>query len=237
MTNSVTIFVPTFNEARNIGAAIKSITTAIKSVTDDYEIIIVNDGSTDQTQSICQKLAAKNKHIKLLHHSQNLGIGASFQEVVAKASKKYITVFPGDNDMASASLRRVCEKMTAADLVLAYPTNQRHRSLVRRFLSTSFTRLMNLLFDLQLKYYNGPFIHKRALIQEMHFHSAGFLIYAELKLRLIRQGRSFIEIPFEHTGRRHGTSKAVSLHNMFDTARTILALLHDKTIMQKRNSI
>lgn len=230
MTRSISVFVPAYNEENNIKDAIKSVVKAITPVTTDYEIIIVNDGSTDQTLNNIEKVAYKNKHIKIINQVGNQGLGTSFQKAIALATKNYITVFPGDNDMSGDSLREVCQRMDAADIVIGYPTNQHHRPYIRRLLSHSFTILMNVIFQLNLRYYNGPFIHKLALVKNLHLVSSGFLIYAELKIKLIRMGCSFIEIPFGHVGRKYGKSKAVSFFTLLDTVNTIIKLINEKAV-------
>jgi len=229
MKKSVSIIVSAYNEEDNIKNAVKSVLKATATIVADFEIIIVNDGSTDKTLQISKKLQT-DKHIRLINHPKNQGVGKSFQDGVVKATKKYIAVFPGDNDMSSNSLRDLFKKIDAADLIISYPKDQFHRSYIRRMLSNSFTRLMNVVFRSRLKYYNGPFIVKTALIRNLELRSEGFLIFAEFKLKLIQAGYSFIEIPFEHVGRKHGESKAVSLHNLVDTIKIIMQLYIDKIL-------
>lgn len=226
MKKSVSIIVSAYNEEKDIKDAVSSILKALAGMITDYEIIIVDDGSTDQTLSVIKKEIKENNHISLIHHTINKGVGVSFRDGLVKARKKYVTVFPGDNDMSSKSLKDLFQKIDSADLIISYPTNQR-RPFIRKLLSSSFTKVLNLLFKLNVKYYNGPFIVKLSLLKNLKLKSTGFLIFAELKLRLIRKGFSFIEIPFEHVGRKHGQSKALSFSNLVDTLKTIIWLVAD----------
>ncbi len=227
MKKSVSVIVSAYNEQDNIKDAIKSVLKAVNSVKAEYEIIVVDDGSTDGTLAIVEDEVKKNTRIRFIHHSQNLGVGKCFSDGVLRAHKNYVTVFPGDNDMSSDSLIELFKLMDSAELIIAYPPNQKHRSLERRFLSLCFTKLMNLIFRQKLKYYNGPFIARTALIKKLKLRSQGFLIFAEFKLKLIHQGYPYKEIPFEHVGRKHGRSKAVSIYNLFDTLKTVINLRHD----------
>ncbi len=229
MTKSVSVIVTAYNEEDNIKNSIKSTFNALHALVTDYEIIVIDDGSTDQTFRFIKDEIAKNTHIRVIRHLTNKGVGISFRDALAVTTKNYVTVFPGDNDMSSESLRELIKRATTADLVIAFPTSQ-HRSLKRKILSYSFTNLLNLFFKLKIKYYNGPFIVKRGLLNKLNLISTGFLIFAEFKLKLIRRGYSYVEIPFVHVGRKHGRSKAVSLSNLIDMAQTTLMLLFDKNL-------
>jgi len=231
MKKSASIIVTAFNEEDNISGAIKSILKAVKGIITDYEILIVNDGSTDQTQNVIEGEIKKNHRIRLINNPVNQGVGTSFRNALMKAHKNYVTVFPGDNDMSSKSLKELCQKMDTADLVIAYPVSQ-HRSSVRKILSLTFTKFLNILFRQKIKYYNGPFIAKLALLKNLPLKSTGFLVFAEFKLKLISQGYSCVEVPFVHVGRKHGNSKAVSISNLIDVAKTTLFLVIDKTTNQ-----
>jgi len=86
---------------------------------------------------------------------------------------------------------------------------------------------MNLIFGLRLRYFNGLFICKKELFKNVKLISKGFAIYAEAKVKLIRNGCSYFEIPFVHTGRVCGQSKAVNLKSVLYTIETIILLVRD----------
>ena len=87
--------------------------------------------------------------------------------------------------------------------------------------------MMNFIFRLGLRYYNGSFICKTSLLRSVPLYCRGMAIYSEAKVRLIKSGSSFIEVPFEHIGRKYGVSKAVSLNSVIDTLATVLVLVKD----------
>ncbi len=227
MKPSLTIFISAYNEEKNISSAVKSVQHAFEELILDYEIIIVNDGSTDKTASVIDKIIRSNNNIRFINREKNLGLGLSFLEAVKKAEKNFITAFPGDNDMSGNSLKDLAKNMLQADLVTAYMENPKHRMLFRRVISGLYVSVMNLLFELKLKYYNGPFICKTSLIKNMPIISSGHTVYAEIKVRLIKNGASFMEIPFEHIGRIHDRSKAVSWRNINSTIKMIFLLYRE----------
>lgn len=229
MNKSVAIIVSAYNEEKNIENAVRSVLSAIKGIISDFEIVIVNDGSTDGTHAVAEKLL-KNTNIRLINHSHNQGVGKSFQDGISTTKKEYVTVFPGDNDMSADSLRELFQKIGMAELIIGYPKDQLHRPIIRKILSRSFTAIVNTIFNLRIRYYNGPFIVRTRLLKDIAFRSNGFFVFAELKLKLIKHGYSVTEIPFEHVGRKHGESKAVSLPNILDMVQMVVLLFIDRLL-------
>ena len=82
-------------------------------------------------------------------------------------------------------------------------------------MSNLYISTMNIIFRLKIKYYNGPFICKTSLLKKLTLTSCGMDIFSELKVRLLKKGASFKEVEVEHTGRKHGVSKAYTLKNIY----------------------
>lgn len=226
----ITVVIPAFNEEKNIELAIPNVINAVKNLTKNYEIIVVDDGSTDNTGKTVDKLARKNQKIKIINHPRNLGLGFAVKSALKAATKTHITFFPGDNDMSSGSITELIKVCDRADFVTSYFTHIRQRSFARKVLSRAFVLLMNTLFNTNLKYYNGPLICKTDLLKRVRLTSSGFTVFAEVKVRLIKAGHSYHEIPFYHTGRRYGKSKALSVRSLIQTIQTIIVLYKEVVI-------
>ena len=224
MKKTVSVIIPVYNEEKNIKDAAKGALWAVKEA-DDYELIIVDDGSTDATGGITDTLKRKNPKIKVLHHKRNLGFGPTIKDGLKAASKEYVVGFPGDYDTSEESLKELIKRAGDKDVIMTYNANSGSRTWARRLFSKTFVTLMNLLFGLKLKYFNGSFICRTTLLKNLPLKSEGFAIYAEAKVRLLRKGASYEEIPFKHLGRKYGNSKAVSIRSILQTLRTIYSLL------------
>jgi glycosyltransferase involved in cell wall biosynthesis len=227
MKDSVSIIIPAYNEELDIATAIK---TAIKFTTAaiaDYEIVVINDGSTDGTAEEISKLAAKNKRIKVVTHKTNLGFGQTIRDAVNTAGKTYITGLPADVDYDPRALTAMIRSRKKADIVSTYVTNLKTRALHRQILSVGFVKLMNFLFGLHLRYYNGYFISRVDLLKKITLKSDGYTILAEAKIRLIKKGYKFTEIPFQTRPRQHGVSKALGWKNIIQTLHIIPVLVKD----------
>ncbi len=236
MSTSFSIIIPAYREEGNIEAAIDNVVAVAKSMTTDYEIIVVDDGSPDKTGEFAQFKAEVNAHIRVVSNATNQGFGFSFARGVKMATKDFVTVFPGDNDMAAQSLKDLMEAHGSADLVISYVRKNNKRSMFRHVVSWCFVLLMNLLFGLRLKYYNGAFICRRQLLQGIPIKSTGLAALAECIIRLLKQGVTWRAIYFEHAGRRHEKSKAFSLKSINAIVATILMLLKDMYWPQGKKS-
>src|SRR5476651_1098475 len=148
MSNGVTIVIPAFREEGNIEAAIDNALRVAQKVVQDYEIIIVDDGSLDKTGDFARLKAQIHPNIRVAVNTLNEGFGYSFARGVKMASKEFITVFPGDNDMSAHSLKDLLEARGSADLVISYMQKTNKRSFFRRFVSKTFVIFMNLIFGL-----------------------------------------------------------------------------------------
>lgn len=227
MKNSVTIVIPAFREEDNIEAAIDNAVSVAQGVTQDYEIIVVDDGSPDKTGDFARLKAQVNPHIRVAVNASNEGFGFSFARGVKMAGKEFITVFPGDNDMSADSLKDLLQARGSADLVVSYMQKTDKRSIFRRVVSRTFVIIMNLLFGLNLKYYNGAFICRTALLKEIPIKSTGLAALAECIVRLLKRGIGWRAIYFEHIGRRHEKSKAFNLKSINAVSKTIWILWRD----------
>lgn len=234
MKNSVTVIIPAFKEEGNIEAAIDSAVTALKGVTRDYEIIVVDDGSPDKTGDFARLKAQVDPNIRVITNAVNQGFGYSFARGVKMAGKEFTTIFPGDNDMSASSLKDLLEARESAELVISYRRNDDKRSLFRVFVSKTFVMMMNAIFSLKLKYYNGSFICRTILLKSIPIKSSGLAALAECVVRFLKQGVKWRAIYFEHAGRRHEKSKAFNLKSVRSVIKTVWVLWWDIYISGQR---
>ena len=227
MAKDITVIIPALNEEKNIEVAIDSAIAAINGCVDDYEIIVINDGSRDRTGPLAEAKAQSNPKIKVYHNDGNKGYGYTFTRGIKSATKSYISAYPGDNDISGSSFRDLMEEIGKEDLVITYMADMKNRTFLRRLLSRSFVALMNGLFGLKLRYYNGLFIFKRSIVQSMPVKSNSFAIIAEYIVRMIKSGCSYREICFVHTGRKAGKSTALRPRNVIKVIKTIGILVKD----------
>ena len=116
LQRSMTVLVPAFNEAANLVPTIERLIDALTITIEDFEIIIVNDGSTDDTREVAERLASKYPIVRVINNEQNMGLGYSYKRGYREANKEFFVYIPGDNTWPYRSFR---EQLHAPDLGIA----------------------------------------------------------------------------------------------------------------------
>jgi glycosyltransferase involved in cell wall biosynthesis len=231
---TVSIVVLALNEARTLPKVIETIRQAVVRFT-NYEIIIIDDGSRDDTGRIADDIAAIDRRVTSVHNERNMGCGYAFRRGVETAQFKYTWLIPGDGEIDLTAMDTIAGHIGEADMVIPYVTNFKSRPLDRRIVSWGYTTLINILFLKNIRYYNGPGVFPTGYIRTMpEVHSRGFAFMAPIILRLIRRGRSYIEVGIKLQPRLYGKPNISSLQNIFSVLKMLLQLLPDIYFREKR---
>jgi glycosyltransferase involved in cell wall biosynthesis len=225
MNRTISIIVPAFNEEGNLKATIDEVVDIVSKRFSDYEILIFNDFSTDRTGEIADALAANNPHVRVMHNERNMGFGYNYTKGVELVRMQYAMMIPGDNEITYESIVNICDAAGSADIIVPYTVNMEVRPFSRRIISRTFTRLMNLITGLNLKYYNGPCLHKSKIIKSVPMTTWGYAYMAAILARLIKSGRTYKEIGMYIKERGYGGSKAFRLKNILRVSKTLIELL------------
>jgi glycosyltransferase involved in cell wall biosynthesis len=208
---SLSVFFPCYNEQDNIEKIVKSALDVLLSLKIDYEIIIVDDGSKDKTGQIADSLAAKDKHIKVIHHQTNRGYGAALQSGFKAASKEYVFYTDGDGQFDIKELPPLFKYMTVYDIVSCYRI-KRQDSLIRKINAFCWTTLVCLLFKMKIKDIDGAFkLYKRRIFSDIKLQSTGALINTEIFARARRKGYKIFQLGVHHYPRTAGKQTGAKL--------------------------
>lgn len=221
---SITIIIPAYNEERNLGNAITTINDTVKRFVTDYELIVIDDGSKDRTGIIAEEFAKKTPKVRVVHFKKNRGLGATYKEGIRLATKEYLTMLPGDGGVPGESLVRVLERLGDADVILSYTVNPEVRPLIRRIVSTLFTKTLNILFGLNLKYYNGTLLYKLSLVRQVKITTDSFAFHPEILVQLLGKKNSYIQVPIMVQEREGTTTNIFRIKNMVGVCATIVRL-------------
>ena len=224
-TKTISIIMPALNEEDNIEGALDSVVTVTERLFDDYEIIVVNDGSTDQTLDIVHESIRRNKKIRVLSHSSPRGFGASFDTGRGRAGMPYCVMVQGDNPFTCETLSEFFSHVGKADVICGYWKNPGERTKTRQLISTLYTKFLNALLRLDLKYYNGLQVHLTDWVKHVPIKSSGFGFQAEILVAAINDGKSYLQVPTAYVERPEGgVTKIFKLKNMLSVLRTISRL-------------
>ena len=230
MKPTISIVVPALNEEKNLQGSLDAVTHAASAGAGDYEVIVVNDGSTDRTAAIARENAGRNPRLRLVEHPSPRGFGAAYDTGRREARMEYCVMVHGDDAFSAEILERLFSFAGKADVVCGYIENPESRSLVRRGVSQFYTRVLNFLFRLNLRYYNGLQIHRTGWVRGVELRSRGFSFQAELLIRALRGGKSVVEVPTRHRERPGGgKTKIFKLRNLMSVVATVAALWSERT--------
>ena len=216
--------IPCFNEEENVGATVGSVREAM-GAQDDYEIILVNDASTDRTLEQMQALAAADPRIRVLDNSTNLGFGGSYKRGARAATATYVMMLPGDDGFPGYSIAEILGHAGDADIIIPIVTNRGARHWFRAFASKGCTTLLNWAFWLNVGYYNGAVLQRNELLRTIEITTNSFAYQAEALVKLIARGATYKHCYVSIQERAAGRSSALSLKNQIAVWRTILHLL------------
>jgi dolichol-phosphate mannosyltransferase len=225
VTRSLTVVIPAFNEAGNIVGTLDNVTAALAGLPIDPEILVVDDGSADETGALVTAYAARHPAVRLLRNGQNLGFGATYRRGIAAAGGEFVVMVHGDNAWGAGTLRKLFARVGDADIVIGYTRDTWHsRPLTRTVLSKAFTAVVNAINGRHLRYYNGLQIHRAPILKSLRIESHSYGFQAEVLVKALRLTRTFVEVPMDLIEREHGESKAFRLKNAVDVVRTLKRL-------------
>lgn len=220
----ISVFFPCYNEEENVERTTRAALAACARLFDDYEVIIVNDGSRDRTGQIADQLAATLPHVRAVHNNPNRGYGGALRRGFEESSKSYVFYTDGDGQFDFEELELLLPLMQKFEIVSAYRKN-RQDPLHRRINAACWGVLVDALFGLHLRDVDCAFkIYPRRLFEEIELHSNGALIDTEILARARRLGYSIGQIGVTHYPRTAGTQTGANLKVILRAFRELFAL-------------
>jgi glycosyltransferase involved in cell wall biosynthesis len=224
-SRSLSIVIPAYCEAENILQTLDNVTRAIGAVPINYEVIVIDDGSTDGTAALVASHAPRFPRVRLLVNDRNRGFGWSYQRGVDAAALEHIVMVHGDNAWGYETLQQFFSRVGDADVIVGYTrAMSRSRTWSRTMVSKAFTGLLNLITRRQLQYYNGLQIHPAGVLKSLRIESTGYGFQAEVLVKSLRLTHTFIEVPMDLIERTRGESKAFRIANLIDVVQTLARL-------------
>ena len=212
---SLTIFFPVHNEIANIEHLVRQGVTLMQELSSDPEIIIVDDGSSDGSGDLCDRLAQEIDIVRVIHHSQNQGYGAALQSGFRGATKELVFYTDGDGQFKLEELKEILPLAETADVVSCYRQNRQdpwHRILNTRL----FEWAIFIVFGLRIKDPDCAFkIYRREVLDSINMISHGAMIDVEMLLRAQRKKFKIVQHPVTHLPRRFGKASGADLRVIF----------------------
>jgi glycosyltransferase involved in cell wall biosynthesis len=224
---SVSLVIPMYDEELNIGHAVAASRDSLERYAGDYEIIVVDDASTDRSPQIVQKLAAEDPHVRVLRHESNRKLGATLRTGFAAATKDLVFYMdadiPFDPDVLGRAMRAM--DLTGADMIAAYRHDRTMEGLKRGVYTLVYNWLIGVLFGWPHRDINFSFkLMKRRVLETVTLKSEGSLIDAELVVKAKNAGFSIQQIGIDYFPRSRGVSHLGSFSVVLKILRELVTL-------------
>lgn len=214
--DKMSVFLPVYNEEANIKNTYKNVKENLEKNVSEYEIILVDDGSKDKSPEICDELAKKDKHVKVIHHNPNMGYGAAVKSGLYAAQMPWISFIDSDGQFNFEEISHFIDtqKNTGADCVIGYYLD-RKVSAIRKLNSKIWQTIVNILFGLNVRDIDCAFklVSKKVVDTIPPLESTrGAFITSEFLIKAKKSGFKIVEIGVNHYPRKEGVATGAKLN-------------------------
>lgn len=208
---------------------------AVRQVTDDYEIIVTDDGSTDYTGQVLHELALRYPELKILHHRENRGYGAALRSGFSAATKEWLFYTDGDAQYNPLELGVLVDALhDGIDFVNGYKIS-RSDPLIRKIIGRLYHYFVSITFGIHLRDVDCDFrLVRRKILDEINLESQSGAICVELVKKIQDLGYVFAQVPVHHYFRQYGKSQFFNWPRLFKVLRRLIEL-YWKLVIRKEH--
>jgi len=220
-TGSISFVLPMYNESRTIENTVRELGLIAREICDDYEIVIANDGSADNSGNIIDDIAGKDSRVKVVHLGKNTKFGGALKTGLMLAQKEVLIYIDSDLPVSSQDIKNALKLLDGADIVTAYSKVKKGENPKRIIMSKVYNFLIQFLFRTNIKDINSGFkIYKKKVFKDTMLISSSPFIDVEIFVRALRKGFKIRQYPLIFKHRESGVSyisrPAVVLRTMWD---------------------
>ena len=221
----LSVFFPAYNDSGTIASMVIRAVQTASALTPDYEVIVVNDGSSDATPTIIDELARTYPHVRAVHHPRNRGYGGALQTGFRSATKDLIFYTDGDAQYDPSELAVLWERLSAdADMVNGYKISRSdplHRIVIGRI----YHHIVKTLFGLTVRDVDCDFrLMRRTIFERINLEKNSGVICLEMMKKITDGGFRIAEVPVHHYHRAFGKSQFFNFRRIAKTAVDVLRL-------------
>jgi glycosyltransferase involved in cell wall biosynthesis len=225
MAKSISVFFPAYNDGGTIASMVISALLTLRELTDDYEIIVVNDGSEDYTPQVLEELGKMYKEVRVIHHEQNRGYGGALRTGFSSATKELIFYTDGDAQYDARELQVLYPALVeGVDMVNGYKIS-RSDPWYRTVIGRIYHWIVKLSFGLRLRDVDCDFrLMRRSIFDRIDLKSDSGVICVEMMRKIQASGFVIAEAPVHHFHRAYGRSQFFNFRRIFRVGRDLLGL-------------
>lgn len=221
--NELSIAVPLYNEERNIESLVKNLTDEFDRNGINYQLVLVNNGSKDNTPSLIDRLANENPRIKTVHIERNIGYGWGISRGLGVCDGDYVGYMWGDEQVTASDVLKIFNKIKKDGLDFCKARRVvREDGLQRKIITRVYNGIFPLFYPVKTKDINGcPKILKKDIYQDLNIISRDWFIDAEIMIKCIRKGVQIGEVPVVFHTRSQGKSN-VSFRTIVEFIKNLI---------------
>lgn len=233
----LSIFFPAYNDSGTIASLVITAIQTARSLTPDFEVIVVNDGSADNTAAVADELARQYPQLKVVHHPANRGYGGALRTGFATASKDVIFYTDGDAQYDPGEMAVLWAAMgPGVDLVNGYKISRSdpvHRILIGRI----YHYTVKLLFGLEVRDVDCDFrMMRKSIFDRVRLEKNSGVICLEMMKKIQDAGFHIAEVPVHHYHRTHGKSQFFNFKRIFVTAVDVARLWYELVVLRRHRA-
>jgi glycosyltransferase involved in cell wall biosynthesis len=224
-SKTLTIIIPALNEEAKIAGTVSAVLPVAHELLDDFELILIDDGSTDTTGQIMDRFKTQDPHVTVIHHPERRGLGFAIKEVTDLAKFEFLVLIPGDDAYRQDGIAKMFRAVGAADVIVAYRDNQSDRSLTRSIQSHTLRYILNALFGFGLFDYHGVIIYPVKWLRQISVNADGYGFQISGLVSLLQLGLTYVQVPVSLNAELKGSSRALRPRTYFELGQSMLSLL------------
>jgi glycosyltransferase involved in cell wall biosynthesis len=221
----LTVFFPAYNDSGTIASLVVAAVQTAGRLTPDFEVLVIDDGSTDSTAEIIDEMARIYPQVRAIHHERNRGYGGALRTGFASAAKDWIFYTDGDAQYDPREMTRLWEKMSeSVDLVNGYKIS-RSDPLHRIVIGRVYHHTVKWLFGLRVRDVDCDFrLLRRSIFDRVTLEKSSGVICLEMMKKITDAGFSIVEVPVHHYHRAYGKSQFFNFPRLVRTAVDVFKL-------------
>ena len=223
---SLSVFFPAYNDGPSLPGLVRKTFDVLRQYVDDYEVIVVNDGSADKTGEVLEELRREfAPWMRVVTHPENRGYGGALRSGFEAASKEFVFYTDGDGQYDPGELPLLLERVTGSTGLVNGFKLERHDPAHRIWIGKTYNAFARLLFRIRIRDIDCDFrLIRRKLLEEIHLTSTSGTICVELVRKLELSGCPVEEVGVHHYPRLHGRSQFFRVRSLANTMIQLIRL-------------
>ncbi len=206
--SSISAFFPCYNDAKAIGSMVTKVYATLETLVDDYEVIVVDDGSSDDSLAVLHALAEELPRLRVLAHEVNRGYGGALLSGFGAARKEWVFYTDGDAQYDPTEVAGLVAAVTEDTDVVQGWKIARGDTWVRKVIGRAYHQVVRAVFKLSVRDTDCDFrLMRRGLVDHVGLESTSGTICVEMMRKFHVAGARFVEVPVHHYARPHGRSQ------------------------------